>query len=272
MKTLNLKNEIYIGANGRESLVDFEVPADYNGKIILFVHGFMGFKDWGCWPLVQDYFVKLGFGFCKFNLSHNGATIDNPNDFPDEEAFATNTYAKELFDVQQVINWISLNFSKPYELILIGHSRGGGIVALVENEKVRRKIFLASVSSFESRFPNGKELEDWKTNGYRTILNSRTKQHLQQRIEIWEDYYRSIDILNIETVCSKNNIPSLVLHGNEDEAVSIEEGRNLANWMNSNFVEIKGANHTFGASHPWNKNEIPKHLMEVCQSILNFID
>ncbi len=272
MKALNLKNEIYIGADGRESLVDFEVPNNFNGKIILFVHGFMGFKDWGCWSLVQDYFVKLGFGFCKFNLSHNGGTIEKPLDFPDAESFAKNTYIKELQDVHEVIKWISIKFSLPFELILMGHSRGGGIVALVNHEKVYKKIFLAPVSSFESRFPTGKGLEDWKANGYRTIVNSRTRQELRQRIDIWEDYYRNIDILNIEIVCSLNDIPSLVLHGNQDEAVSIQEGRNLANWLNCNFIEIKGANHTFGASHPWNKNEIPKHLMEVCQSILSFID
>jgi pimeloyl-ACP methyl ester carboxylesterase len=272
MKALHLKNEIYKGADGRESLVDFEIPANYNGKIILFVHGFMGFKDWGCWPLMQEYFVKLGFGFCKFNLSHNGGTIKNPIDFPDEEAFATNTYAKELHDVQEVIKWISLNFPLPFELILIGHSRGGGIVALVDHEKVLKKIFLAPVSSFESRFPTGKELEDWKTSGNRTIVNARTKQHLKQRIDIWEDYYRNTDTLKIETLSVKNTIQTLVLHGNQDEAVAIEEGRNLAHWMNGNFIEIKGANHTFGASHPWNKDQIPDHLMEVLQSILNFVN
>ena len=120
-------------------------------------------------------------------------------------------------------------------------------------------------------FAKEKDLEDWKNSGFRTILNSRTKQHLQQSIEIWEDYYRNIDKLNIETVCIKNTVQSLVIHGNADEAVSIEEGRNLAKWMKSNFLEIKGANHTFGASHPWNKDELPENLKEVCDHILEFI-
>jgi pimeloyl-ACP methyl ester carboxylesterase len=271
MKAIKLNNETYVGANGRQSFVDFEVPHDFNAKIILFVHGFMGFKDWGCWSLVQEYFVKNGFGFCKFNFSHNGGTIENPIDFPDEEAVANNTYSKELFDVQEVIKWISLKISNPYDLLLIGHSRGGGIAALVDHEKVRKKIFLAPVASFESRFPVGKELEDWKVNGSRTIVNSRTKQHLKQHIKIWEDYYRNMNALNIETACSKNNIPTLVLHGNKDEAVAIEEGRKLANWLHGDFIEIKEANHTFGASHPWNSNEMPEHLIEVCQSILNFL-
>ena len=271
MKALNLKNEIYIGADGRESLVDLEVPAYYNGKIILFVHGFMGFKDWGCWSLLQKYFVESGYGFCKFNFSHNGGTIENPIDFSDEEAFANNTYSKELYDVLKIIEWISLKIPNAFEIVLIGHSRGGGIVALVDHEKVRKKIFLAPVASFESRFPIERELEEWKAVGYRTIFNTRTKQQLKQRIEIWADYYRNIDSLNIESSCSINNFPTLVLHGNRDEAVSIEEGRKLASWLNGDFIEIKEANHTFGASHPYNSKEMPDHLMKVCQVILNFI-
>ena len=38
---MNLKNEVYTGATGRQSLVDLEIPEKFNGEIILFVHGFM---------------------------------------------------------------------------------------------------------------------------------------------------------------------------------------------------------------------------------------
>ena len=43
----------------------------------------MGFKDWGAWHLVQDFFTNKGYAFCKFNLSHNGGTVENGIDFPD---------------------------------------------------------------------------------------------------------------------------------------------------------------------------------------------
>ncbi len=91
---ITIKNKSYSGSNNRESLIDFEIPENFNNQIIVFVHGFMGFKDWGAWNLVQDFFTKQGFGFCKFNLSHNGGTIENGIDFPDEEAFGLNTYSK----------------------------------------------------------------------------------------------------------------------------------------------------------------------------------
>ena len=50
---MNLKNQIYTGANGRKSLLDIVVPVNFNGRLILFIHGYMGYKDWGCWNLVE---------------------------------------------------------------------------------------------------------------------------------------------------------------------------------------------------------------------------
>ena len=72
-----LSNQIYKGAEGRESLIDLEIPESFNGEIVIFIHGFMGFKNWGAWHLVQEYFIQQHYGFCKLNTSHNGGTINN---------------------------------------------------------------------------------------------------------------------------------------------------------------------------------------------------
>ena len=42
-----------------------------NKNLIIFCHGFKGFKDWGPWNLVAEHFAKAGFFFIKFNFSHN---------------------------------------------------------------------------------------------------------------------------------------------------------------------------------------------------------
>ncbi|NBP30017.1 MAG: alpha/beta hydrolase, partial [Flavobacteriia bacterium] len=58
-----ITNGIYKGTDGRESLYDLFQPEDWQGDLILFVHGFMGFKDWGAWNLVATYFEQQGFAF-----------------------------------------------------------------------------------------------------------------------------------------------------------------------------------------------------------------
>ena len=76
-------------------------------SIIIFCHGYKGFKDWGAWNLMAETFANAGFFFVKFNFSHNGGTVEQPTDFPDLEAFGNNNYSKELDDLGNVIDWVS---------------------------------------------------------------------------------------------------------------------------------------------------------------------
>ncbi|RZV60365.1 MAG: alpha/beta hydrolase, partial [Flavobacteriaceae bacterium] len=42
--------------------------------LVIFCHGYKGFKDWGAWDLVANAFMEAGCFFVKFNFSHNGGT------------------------------------------------------------------------------------------------------------------------------------------------------------------------------------------------------
>lgn len=270
---VNQKNKSYKGSNNRESLIDFEIPENFNGEIIVFVHGFMGFKDWGAWNLVQDFFAKNGFGFCKFNLSHNGGTIENGIDFPDEEAFGLNTYSKELNDVISVIDWIENKNDSYQKIHLIGHSRGGGIALLAANldKRISSVTSWAGISDIGSRFPSGKELDKWKISGVRYVQNGRTKQNLPQYYSLYEDFNQNQDKLNIGKACKNFNIPACVIHGSNDTSVPINEGELNAKLLNVPLQIIENADHVFGASHPWNSNDLPPDLKKVCEKTLEFL-
>jgi pimeloyl-ACP methyl ester carboxylesterase len=158
---LLLNNVRYTGSKNRQSLLDFHVPENFNGKIILFVHGYMGFKDWGAWNLVQNYFTDRQYGFCKFNMSHNGGTVENGIDFPDTTAFAENNYSTELRDVLHVFDWIGQQVEPLPEIHLVGHSRGGGIVLLAaKDHRVSSVTTLAGISSVARRFEGADMLAD----------------------------------------------------------------------------------------------------------------
>ncbi|MFM7681577.1 MAG: alpha/beta hydrolase family protein [Bacteroidota bacterium] len=268
-----MKNLIYLGSNNRESLIDFEIPENFNGEIIVFVHGFMGFKDWGAWNLVQDFFTRNGFGFCKFNLSHNGGTIENGIDFPDENAFGSNTYSKELNDVISVLNWIEKQKVSYQKIHLIGHSRGGGIALLAANMDTRISSVTswAGISDIGSRFPIGKELEEWKNSGVRFVQNGRTKQNLPQFYLLYEDFIHNQDKLNIGKACENLKIPACVIHGSNDISVPLHEGELNAKRLNVPLQIIENADHVFGASQPWNSNDLPADLKKVCRITLNHL-
>lgn len=263
---------VYTGSNNRKSLIDLEIPENFNGELLVFVHGFMGFKDWGAWNLLQEYFTKKGFGFCKYNATHNGVTIENGIDFPDEQAFGENTYSKELNDLIHVLDWLETKIDLPYSVNLIGHSRGGGIVLLAANEdkRIKKVVTLAAICDIASRFPTGEALEEWKTTGVRYVANSRTKQNLPNFFSLYEDFKANEERLNIQKACKNLKIPVLVIHGDKDTSVPISEGEKIASWLQTELITIPETDHVFGATHPWNEMNLPPKLETICEKMNDF--
>lgn len=265
-----VSNSQYTGSNGRQSLIDLEIPNHFNGQFILFVHGFMGFKDWGAWHLVQEFFVERGFGFCKFNLSHNGGSIENGIDFPDEEAFGRNCYSFEVADIQHALNFLCKEVPQLKCIRLIGHSRGGGDVILAGHQigdsyPISSVHTWAAISDIGMRFPSDAAFDQWKKEGVRYVQNGRTKQDLPQYFSLYEDFIRHESALNIRHAIENLQIPIFIYHGEQDTSVPLEEGLSLAKWGNVPLHQIIGADHVFGATHPWTSPKLPLELAELCE-------
>lgn len=269
---ISLKNARYSGSENRWSTIDLTIPDDFNGRLITFVHGYMGFKDWGAWQLMEDFFVQKGFGFCKFNLSHNGGTAGQPIDFPDLEAFSKNTYSKEKQDVQFALNWIESQFSSLPEIHLTGHSRGGGSVLLnADDQRVTSIITLAAISSVADRFSDPIMIENWKKDGIRYVTNQRTQQQMPHDLIQYTDFIQNQETLNIEKACKENKKPILIIHGDKDTSVNISEGKSIAHWVRTDLTIIENADHVYGASQPWKSKELPGKLKEVCHKMNDFL-
>lgn len=273
-------NQIIEGKHQKPILLDvFFDETSHQKPIVIFCHGYKGFKDWGAWNLMASAFAKSGFFFIKFNFSHNGGTVEQPIDFPDLEAFGNNNYTKELDDIESVIDWICLNADYKNEvnineISLIGHSRGGGIVLLKSNEDVRIKkvITLAGVSDFESRFPKNDDFQKWREKGIYFIKNGRTNQEMPHFYQFFQDFEKNKLRLNIKKAIENLQIPHLILHGNNDTSVLISEAENLKKWQpKSAFTIIENADHVFNVSHPWNKKEMSKELTEVTTICIDFL-
>lgn len=274
------KNNIIPGKHKKPILTDvFFNETNTPKPVIIFCHGYKGFKDWGAWNLMAEAFAEVGFFFIKFNFSHNGGTINQPIDFPDLEAFGNNNYTKELDDLQTVIDWISSNTKFETEvnlnhINLIGHSRAGGIVTIKaeEDNRVKKVISLAGVSSFGKRTSTTGDLEQWKKNGVKYVLNGRTKQQMPHFYQFYEDFIANEKKLTIKRAVSNLKIPFLIIHGSGDTSVFIDEANKLHKWNPKSKLEIiEGANHVFGASHPWNQKNVPNDLKIVITNSIKFL-
>jgi len=277
----NTKNIIIPGKHTKPILIDTFYEQNAKKKpIVIFAHGFKGYKDWGCWNLVAEKFAKQNMFFIKFNFSHNGGTIEQPLDFPDLEAFGNNNFIKELDDLQSVIDWILSEKSIKNEIdttniTLIGHSRGGGIVTLKANEdnRITKIITWAGVSDFEARFPKKDILDVWKKQGVSFIENSRTKQQMPLYYQFYENFSKNKHRLHIQSAVNKLKIPYLIIHGMNDTTVLIEEAKNLNSWNSKSELHLlNGANHTFSTTHPWGENVLPAHLQTVVEKSIVFVN
>jgi pimeloyl-ACP methyl ester carboxylesterase len=276
------KNNIFLSEAKKPIVYDvyFE-PSSTPKPIVIFAHGYKGFKDWGAWELVAETFANAGFFFLKFNFSHNGGTIEQPIDFPDLEAFANNNYSIELDDLNRVVDFITSNnsFSKEINsenINLIGHSRGGGIVMIhaEEDARVRSVITWAGVSDFKPRFQEGtKEFDNWLTSGITYVENSRTKQQLPHYLQFFKDFQENEPRLTIKRAVLNLSIPQLIIHGSGDPTVSINEAIAMNKWNPASKLEIiNEADHVFGSMHPWREKHLPQNLQQAVNFTLTFLN
>ena len=102
---MKVEEHIIQQADSKPIILDIKFAEGNEKNLIIFTHGFKGFKDWGHFNLMSEQFANAGFDFLKFNFSHNGGTMEEPIDFPDLEAFGNNTFSIEQDDLNRVINF-----------------------------------------------------------------------------------------------------------------------------------------------------------------------
>ena len=278
--TQHLDNIIIDGSVEKSILIDATFSANREPKqVVVFCHGFKGFKDWGPFNKIATHFAEQDIVFVKFNFSFNGTTTNDPINFGDLKAFGNNNFCKELDDLSLVLDWIEnckelkgeIDVSK---ISLFGHSRGGSIAMLksVEDSRVKKVISWASPSNFLERLPKKEKLAKWKELGVAYIYNGRTKQNMPMYFQFYENCIEFGKRLNIQNAVSKMDIPHLLVHGSEDPTVLLSEAVNIKSWnTNTQLYVIDGANHVLGGFHPYDLEKFPKDLQEAIDVTIKFL-
>ncbi|MGZ4045864.1 MAG: alpha/beta hydrolase family protein [Bacteroidia bacterium] len=274
-----LKDIIIEGSKNKQIGLDVFYKEDNKQKpIVIFVHGFKGFKDWGHFNLVASTFAEHDFVFVKFNFSHNGTTPLNPLEFGDLEAFGNNNYIIELDDLKLVMDWVlsgrflASEINKE-QLYLLGHSRGGGISILkaCEDKRVKKLVTWASVSDFINRNKK-RTIETWQKDGVVFAHNARTGQQMPLYLQFYESLVANKERLNILKAAKNLSIPFLIVHGTADEAVDVHDAKQLhITAKHSKLFLVEGASHTFGARHPFVETSLPQDAKNVIEKTILFL-
>ena len=273
-----IKQETFLipGSFGRNMLTDLTFDSrNREAPLVIFAHGFKGFKDWGTHNLVAHYFAEQGFRFLKFNFSHNGTTPEHPLDFVDLEAFSDNTFSIELEDLKLIIDFAAsgANFMPVKTVSLIGHSMGGGIsiIKTAEDARVAKLVTWASVADFHNLWPKDAEAQ-WRLTNVLHFPNSRTNQQMPVKATLLDDLDQNAKRLNILLTAAAIKQPWLIVHGDVDPTVNVSHALELNRKQpKSDLVIAPGANHTFNAHHPYLDASLPASLEQVCEVSVEFL-
>jgi pimeloyl-ACP methyl ester carboxylesterase len=279
-KLHSFKNVLLEGTGGKPMVADIYYRENRIQKpILIFSHGFKGFKDWGGFNQAAEYFVRQDFVFVKFNFSHNGTTPADPSSFDDLEAFGENTFSKELEDLDIIIDWaqttdlVADTQRNIDEIYLVGHSRGGGITILkaAQDNRVKKLVTWSSVNDFGYAW-NDDLVAEWKVKGVQYANNARTNQRMPLNYSLYEDYQANHDKLNIPAAVSILKKPFMVIHGTEDETVPLEQALDMKRWNSGIKLElIPNGTHTFGVKHPHTAPHLPFDMLVVVERTAEFL-
>jgi uncharacterized protein len=253
MATATLSKHILPGVLG-DILVDVRSGGRGSDRpVVVVLHGFKGFKDWGMFPPFSERLARAGFMVVTPNVSGSG--VDDRGEFAYPERFGHNTFSAELEDLRRVVDALfqgELGLPPPPALGLMGHSRGGGtsILQTARDPRVRALVTWSAISTIE-RWPP-EERAAWRKAGVNQIKNVRTGQILPLYTGVLDEIDARPEALDIQSAARRITVPWLLAHGTADESVPLREARALlAASPQARFLPIEGGGHTYGAVHPW---------------------
>jgi pimeloyl-ACP methyl ester carboxylesterase len=257
VRRIKMKQEkiTFKNSKGQRLVGDLFLPEKKILSIAIFVHGYTSDRKNSKAKRLSELLPDCGVGLFSIDLSGRG---DSDGKFEDT------TLTQYIDDVRCSINKIS---EYTDNIALIGSSLGGIVSLQVasRDKRIKSLVLLSPVPIFPHKSsrpefqPEG--LKKWKERGY-TLTDSGRFGKLKINYTYFED---SLKYGNY-SVYKKINIPSIIIHGDLDESVPIEESKELIKHLKKSKLSIiKGADHRY--SNPANFeemiNETVNFLVEV---------
>jgi len=211
-KGLNLSGVLYIANSSRAIIIS---------------HGFAANKDRERLIKLSGILSKGEFGVLRFDFSGCGESEDD-----------VISVKGEVDDLKSAIKFMK---NKGYnEIGLLGESLGGLISILCYSQDIKTIVLFAPVTASKkpSIFEEGME-EELAEKGFAT-------KHKDGRIfKISKEYFEARDNINQEEILSKIKCPVLIIHGTEDDSVSLEDSKEAMQYFpeGSKLEIIEGAGH-----------------------------
>lgn len=241
--------------------------------VVIFLHGFKGFKDWGAFPDACAEMSTAGFAVLAMNFSLNGMG-ENMTEFDQLELFSRETLSQDLIDVGTVIIALKEDKISADDILLdtdnigiLGHSRGGhtAVAAAAEYPEIKCLVTWSAVADYNAHWSDDM-IGDWNEKGVTKIKNGRTGQMMPVKDVVYQDALKNAGRLMAVKRVTELDIPVLFIHSKGDEGVPYSEAEKLYRNCESEIKEIEllpDSGHTFGTAHPFEEDDFPPTFRQV---------
>ena len=249
------------GAEGEIVRGNVHLPAaDPGGRLplVLVLHGFKGYKDYGFFPHLTQRLADIGTVAVRFNFSHSGID-DDPSTFGRPDLFERDAWSKQLADVQAVIAAAEAG-GLPHadrmdlaRLAVAGHSRGGVTALLTagSDRRVRATVSLSAPSATDTLSEDDKQAI--RERGFIVSPSSRTGQDLRISRAWLDDLEQNVVKLDLLAAVARIDGPLLIAHGTGDASVPVECAHAIARACGgeAEILLVEDAGHTFDCANPF---------------------
>ncbi len=263
--------------------------------IIVMVHGFLGYKDYGFFPYFARSFADAGFAVHRFNLGHSGMT-NEIDTFARPDLFEHDSWNHQVTDVKAVMAAVRQgelsnctdqnNDCSNVPIVLWGHSRGG-VTALLTAGRLFRDcgdstpdlagVMTIAAPSFTNRMTQVEQNAVLDA-GYAEVTSGRTGQSLRidaqwltEQIDQPEDH----DLLSLVAYI---HTPMLITHGKDDPTVPATCVNEIAAAAVNATTPVQtllaaGGNHVLNTVNPMPPDSEPSaQLAEVRDACVGFVN
>ena len=228
-------------------------PTDNRVKpVIILCHGFSTSKDGRTYVHLEEILNKQGISTFRFDFFGHGES---------EGPFEEITTSEAVDDVLNAIEF--LKESGHAKIGLVGSSFGGmaSILAASQSDALYILALKSPVSDYKSMAHtrrSDQEIRDWKEKGF-VELDSENNEERRLNYTFYEDAEK----IDAYGACEKIKVPALIVHGEADETVPVEQSRKAASLIENCRLEIiEGCDHTYSN---------PDHFERLLNLISRFI-
>lgn len=217
--------------------------SELSTPVIILCHGFATSKDNSTNTQLEKIFNNHKIATFRFDFFGYGES---------EGDFENITISEAVDDILNAIYYLKdKGFSK---LGLVGSSFGGmsSIISASKTNDLFVLVLKSPVSDYyevDTKRRTKEEIKDWKSKGFVIQRNSKGEEK-RLNYSFFEDFKNN----NAYEAAKKIKIPTLIVHGDEDKTVPIEQSKKTSSIIENCKLEIiTGADHKFSNSGEFEK-------------------